>query len=209
MTTPPSDSGGMRKGARTRARIVREAAALFNTRGFAGTSVNDVSAATGLEKGGVYNHFGTKDDLALAAFDYAAGLVRSRLEAAMRGQTGGGSQLRAMFDVYRVLSEAPFIKGGCPILNTAVDSDDTHAVLRGRACGAMDAWLNLVGRALDEGIATGEFRSGINVAAASDTIVAALEGGILLAKLYRDPARMRAVIDQISGYVDSLRTQPA
>jgi AcrR family transcriptional regulator len=207
MNSDTARPGG--KGARTRARIVREAAALFNTRGFAGTSVNDVSVATGLEKGGVYNHFGSKDDLALAAFDYAAGLVRGRLEAAMRAHTGGGSRLRAMFDVYRILSEQPFITGGCPILNTAVDADDTHPALRTRARGAMDAWLNLVGQALDAGIAAGEFRSGVDVAAASDTIVAALEGGILLAKLYRDPARMRGVIDQISGFVDTLRAQPA
>ena len=40
-------------------------------------------------------------------------------------------------------------------------------------------------------------------------IVAALEGGILLARLYRQPARMRAVIDQMSAYVHSLRAVPA
>jgi TetR/AcrR family transcriptional repressor of nem operon len=197
-----------RKGERTRQRIVREAAALFNTQGFAGTSVSDVSAATGLEKGGVYNHFGSKDDLALAAFDYAVSLLRQRFDAAVRAHADGAGRLRAMFDVYRVLSEQPFVKGGCPILNTAVEADDTHPALRARARGAMDAWLELVAEALETGRAAGQFRAHLDVGAVSNTIVAALEGGILLAKLYHEPARMRAVIDQISAYVDTQRALP-
>jgi AcrR family transcriptional regulator len=188
---------------------VREAAGLFNTRGFAGTSVADVSAATGLEKGGVYNHFGTKDELALAAFDYAVSLLRVRLDAAVRAHDDGAGRLRAMFDVYRVLSEQPFVKGGCPILNTAVEADDTHPALRNRARDAMSGWLDLVTQALDAGRAAGEFRADLDVGAVANTIVAALEGGILLAKLYREPERMRAVIDQISFYVDAQRALPA
>jgi hypothetical protein len=135
--------------------------------------------------------------------------VRDRLTAAVRGQTDGRAQLRAMFDVYRMLSEQPFIKGGCPILHTAVEADDTHPALRDRARGAMNAWLTLVAGALEAGRAAGQFRRDIGVRDVSGTIVAALEGGILLAKLYRDPSWMRAVIDQMSAYVDSLRASPS
>lgn len=201
--------GAPRKGERTRRRIVREAAGLFNTRGFAGTSVSDVSAATGLEKGGVYNHFGSKDELALAAFDYAVSLLRDRLDAAVNAHCDGASRLRAMFDVYRELSEQPFVRGGCPILNTAVEADDTHPALRERAQNAMSGWLELVAQALIAGQTAGQFRAELDVTAVASTIVAALEGGILLAKLYREPARMRAVIDQISFYVDAVRAPGA
>jgi TetR/AcrR family transcriptional repressor of nem operon len=202
-------AGEPRKGARTRERIVREAAGLFNTRGFAGTSVNDVSQATGLEKGGVYNHFSSKDDLALAAFDYAAALVSERLCAAVRSRDDGIGQLRAMFEVYRTLPEAPFIKGGCPILNTAVEADDTHPGLRDRAREALNGWLRLVAQALETGRAGGQFRSNIDLTAVSGTIVATLEGGVLLTKLYRDPNWMRAVIDQLLVYIESLRVARA
>ncbi len=57
------------KGAQTKAHIVAAAAPLFNVRGFAGTSMNDILDATGLEKGGVYRHFASKDEIAVAAFD--------------------------------------------------------------------------------------------------------------------------------------------
>ena len=196
-----------RKGARTRRRIVHEAADLFNTRGFAGTSMGDVSAATGLEKGGVYNHFDSKDDLALAAFDYAAALVSGRLRAAVHTCSDGPGQLQAMFDVYRRLSEAPFLKGGCPILNTAVEADDTHPALRDRARLAMDAWLNVTRRAIETGQADGAFRPDVDSAAAAAAIVAGLEGGVLLSKLYRDGALAGAVVDQLCVYVASLRVK--
>src|SRR5271163_4342886 len=61
----------MNKGEMTRQRIIEEAAPIFNQRGFAGCSMQDLMEATGLEKGGIYRHFGSKEELAVAAFRYA------------------------------------------------------------------------------------------------------------------------------------------
>jgi AcrR family transcriptional regulator len=61
----------MSKGEKTRQRIVAEAATLFNERGFEGGSMADLMEATGLEKGGIYRHFSSKETLAAAAFDFA------------------------------------------------------------------------------------------------------------------------------------------
>ena len=61
----------MSKGELTRQRIIEEAAPIFNQRGFAGCSMQDVLDATGLEKGGVYRHFASKEELAAEAFQYA------------------------------------------------------------------------------------------------------------------------------------------
>ena len=63
----------MTKGERTRQEIVRNAAPLFNTKGYEGTSLSDLMAATGLQKGGIYRHFASKEELAAEAFDYAWG----------------------------------------------------------------------------------------------------------------------------------------
>ena len=57
------------KGQRTRAHIVDQVLPLLNTHGYAGTSLESILAATGLRKGGVYNHFGSKEDLFLAVID--------------------------------------------------------------------------------------------------------------------------------------------
>ena len=61
----------MNKGEMTRQRIIEEAAPIFNQRGYAGCSMQDVMEATGLEKGGIYRHFESKEELAAEAFKYA------------------------------------------------------------------------------------------------------------------------------------------
>src|SRR6516165_614441 len=63
--------GAMRKGEHTRQEIIREAAPIFNRRGYDGAALSDLMKATGLEKGGIYRHFDSKEALAAEAFDYA------------------------------------------------------------------------------------------------------------------------------------------
>ena len=84
----PRPAAKVRKGEQTRQRIVERAAPVFNQRGYAGTSLAELIAATGLEKGGIYNHFASKDELALAAFDHAVSLLVGRNAAAQVGHEG-------------------------------------------------------------------------------------------------------------------------
>src|SRR5271163_3754272 len=65
------------RGETTRRRIVEQSASVFNRHGYAGTSMSELMAATGLEKGGLYRHFKSKQSLAAAAFDYAWETVRA------------------------------------------------------------------------------------------------------------------------------------
>ncbi len=65
----------MRKGEQTRQEIIRKAAPLFNQKGYEGTALSDLMEATGLEKGGIYRHFDSKQELAGEAFDHAWKLV--------------------------------------------------------------------------------------------------------------------------------------
>ncbi len=49
------------KSEKTKAFIIEKAAPVFNTKGYAGTSLSDLTAATGLTKGAIYGHFENKD----------------------------------------------------------------------------------------------------------------------------------------------------
>jgi TetR/AcrR family transcriptional repressor of nem operon len=196
------------KGERTRRRIVEQAAGLFNTRGVAGVSMADVSAAAGLEKGGVYNHFESKDALALAAFDYAAGLVLERIEAAVAEHEDGWQQLLALLDVYRNVVEKPFLAGGCPLLNTAVEADDTSPALRDRARAALDRWRLVVTTALARAVAAGKLDPHDAPAIATMTI-AAIEGGVMLARIYRDGSHIARVAAELTRYLETYRSASA
>jgi AcrR family transcriptional regulator len=194
----------MTKGLRTRRRIVERAAGLFNTRGVAGTSMTDVSEAAELEKGGVYNHFPSKDALALAAFDYAAALVLDRIEDAASKHESGLARLHAILGVYRGVVTKPYLPGGCPILNTAVEADDTSPTLRARAKNALERWRRVILDAAERAAAAGELDAPDAQALAS-MMIAAIEGGVMLSRVYRDATHIERVATELERYLDTYR----
>src|SRR5579872_3297501 len=112
----------MSKGEETRQRIVAQAAAMFNQHGFDGSSLSELMKATGLEKGGIYRHFSSKEELAAEAFDYAWLAARECREPEVDERTDGVKWLRTLIDNF--VSRRPSVSGGCPLLNTAIEADD-------------------------------------------------------------------------------------
>jgi AcrR family transcriptional regulator len=194
----------MTKGERTRRRIVESAAAVFNTRGYFGSSMSDLVRETGLKKGGIYNHFGSKEELALEAFEFSTGITRRRFVSALEGREGALERLFAVVEVLGGLAEDPPVAGGCPILNTAVESDNAHPILKERAREAMDGWLRLVGSIMKEGIRTGELRPDAAPRETASVVVATLEGAVMLSRLHNDPAHMRRAVDHLKRHLESL-----
>lgn len=171
----------MSKGDLTRQRIIELAAPLFNQRGFAGCSMQDLMDATGLEKGGLYRHFSTKEELAAAAFRYATGnAIKTRTE----GLEAYGHPLDQLRFVIRRFVETPsLLPGGCPLLNTAVDADDGNPVLRKLALDAIEDWKKRLAAIVHEGISRREIRRGIDPNRIANTIVATLEGALMISRL--------------------------
>ena len=58
----------MSKAEKTREFIIEKAAPIFNTKGYAGASLNDIIDATGLTKGSIYGNFENKDEVAIAVY---------------------------------------------------------------------------------------------------------------------------------------------
>ena len=131
------------KGMQTRQRIVELAAPVFNRQGYVGASMRDLVDATGLEKGGIYNHFGSKEQLALEAYDYAMAQVTEGLARSQDGATDAIDRLQRMIRAFAKFARRPAIAGGCPIMNTAIEADDTHPELRDRARESMTLWHRL------------------------------------------------------------------
>ena len=196
------------KGEKTRRRIVERAAGVFNTKGYFGSSMTDLVREIGLEKGGIYNHFASKEELALEAFDYAVGTMQERFQAALEGKEGALERLFAVVDVLGGLAEDPPVAGGCPVLNTAVESDDAHMELKGRAREAMNGWLRLIGSIIKEGVRKGELRPGTDARETASVVVATLEGAVMLSRLYDDPAYMKRSVDHLKEHLRNLAGDP-
>jgi AcrR family transcriptional regulator len=193
------------KGERTRQRIVELAAPVFNRRGYAGASLRDLIGATGLEKGGIYNHFGSKEQLALEAYDYAMSRVTDRLARSQHGRTDAVDRLVAMVEAFATNARRPAVEGGCPMMNTAIEADDTHSELCDRARASMTLWHRLVGRIVKDGKAAGTFPPDLDPYALASTITGALEGALMLSRLYDDPAHMDHVAAHLVAHVEALR----
>ncbi len=194
----------MAKAEHTRDRIIEQAAKLFNQRGFAGASLSELMAATGLKKGGIYNHFASKDELAIAAFDYSVKLASQRQWAAMRSQRRGDHRLRAMVHTFVDSFDEISAWGGCPLMNTAIDSDDAHPQLREKARLAMQQWRQLIEHIVQKAVDQGEFNSQAEPNTVATILIAVLEGALALARLEGDRAPMEQAQFHIDRYIDSL-----
>ena len=192
----------MGKGEQTREHIIERAAGLFNRQGFAGASMADVMEATGLQKGGIYRHFQSKEALAAEAFDYAVSIMGRRFAQAIEGKTGAIDRLRAIVGVYAELYDQPPVPGGCPVMNTAIETDDGSPVLREKARAAMDGLRGLIRRTAQGGRARGEVRADVDAEELATLVVATMEGALMLSNLYRDPEHLRRAAEFLEHHLE-------
>ncbi|MCC2252258.1 MAG: TetR/AcrR family transcriptional regulator [Bacillota bacterium] len=191
----------MRKGEQTRKHIVQKSAELFNQKGYAGCSMNDIMDATGLQKGGIYRNFKSKDEIALEAFDYATYTVSQHFSEAILHANTATEKIGSLFDVYEDVVNNPPVKGGCPLLNTAVDSDDTNPLLRKKALVALHTFLNMIKEIVEEGIQNGELAPDIDTEELASFIVAIFEGSIMISKLEGDNKYISCGKHQVLRYL--------
>jgi TetR/AcrR family transcriptional repressor of nem operon len=197
----------MRKGEQTRQDIIRKAAPIFNQRGYDGAALSDLMRATGLEKGGIYRHFSSKEALAAEAFDYA---WRETLDArihdldAIPNTVDRLKQLVANF-----VERRGIIPGGCPLLNTAVDTDDGNSVLRERARKALRGWRSYLISMIRAGLKAREIRPMIDAKKLATLIISSLEGAVMVYRLDRTEEALRAVQAHLNSYLETEVRLPA
>ena len=194
----------MSKAEQTKARIIEQAANLFNQKGYAAVSIAEIMQATGLKKGGIYNHFQSKDELALAAFAYAANLVTQKVWNVVKQEHNAIARLKALVKVHLDYMDNPPLPGGCPIMNSAIEWDSTNSLIRDKTQEAMDSWRNLIVRIVAKGIKKGEVKPDIESDAVATIIISSLEGGIMMSKLYGDSIHLERVITSLQSYLDNM-----
>ena len=191
----------MRKGERTRQEIIRKAAPVFNQKGYAGAALSDLMRATGLEKGGIYRHFSSKEALASEAFDYA---WRETLDARIHDLDAVANtvdRLKQLVDNF--VDRRGIIPGGCPLLNTAIDTYDGNVVLRERARKALRGWRSYINSVISAGIKAREIRPRIDAKKLATLIISSLEGAVMVYRLERNEEALRAVQSHLNSYLET------
>jgi TetR/AcrR family transcriptional regulator, transcriptional repressor for nem operon len=181
------------KGARTRARIVEEAAALIHERGVAGTTLEDVKAAAEVSGSQMYHYFPDKNELVQAVIDYQADTIVSHQGHAL-SSANGVEDWRSMVITAAKRTEA---KGGCPLGSLVGQLAESDPEARARIAAGFDQWAAAIGDGLRSLHADGKLPSGIHPDDLATTLLATLQGGLLLAQVLRDPRPFETAIDTL------------
>lgn len=182
------------KSEKTKQFILTKTAPLFNTKGFEGTSMADLTSTTGLTKGALYGNFYNKEDLALEAFKYAVKRVKDLVKTRVDGETTYKKQLRAMLDFFAEYVFHPPVPGGCPLLNTAVQADDQLPGMRRIVVKELMSTVMFIYNLINKGIKAGEFRKDVNARELAYTIFCSVEGAIMFSRVERSDEPMKIIV---------------
>ena len=170
------------KGARTRARIVEEAAALIHERGVAGTTLEDVKVAAEVSGSQMYHYFPDKNELVQAVIDYQADTIVSHQRHALTS-ANGVEDWRGMVITAAKRTQA---KGGCPLGSLVGQLAESDPEARALIAAGFDQWASALSDGLRPLHTEGRLPTDIDPDDLATTLLATLEGGLLLAQVQRD-----------------------
>lgn len=168
------------KAERTTQYIIETVAPVFNKRGYIGTTMSDITEATGLTKGAVYGNFKNKEELALAAFNYNLKKVTGAIKAKIDTAETPLEQLKALVDFYRSYHEFTIAFGGCPILNVGVDANHHNPQLMERVVQVVQKLQAYIAGVVKDGIAVGVFHAEVNPVQFARKFFSLFEGAIFM-----------------------------
>jgi len=190
------------KAERTKQFILETAAPIFNQKGISGANIDDVLAATKLTKGCLYGHFEGKEDLALQVVDFMLNNNGEKmLSTVSKGKTAK-AKVFAFLDFYKDPLNT-YLKGGCPIFNIAVESDDNFPAIKEKIAGVIRRGQELFVSILNQGIADGEFSDKLDPAVYAFKAVAAVEGAVVMCRAMNTAKPMVGLLRSLKEELES------
>lgn len=188
------------KAERTTRYIIETVAPIFNKHGYVGTSMSDLTEATGLTKGALYGNFENKEALALSAFEYNRNRLLEAIDVPLGKKGSSLDKIYALTNFYRHYDEFTQEMGGCPILNTGVDAEHNNKLLAAavrETVGIIEGKIALV---LENGAKSNEIRLPVTPLQFAKQLYTMLQGAVAMATLSRD----RKYLINTVAYLDVL-----
>lgn len=184
------------KAERTKQFIIETAAPIYNQKGISGANIDDVLDATKLTKGCLYGHFENKEDLSLQVIDYMIEYNTKKLVSMISKEKSAKGKIFSYFDFYKNPIET-HIKGGCPLINMAVESDDNFPVVREKIAEVFRQGQNMFVEILKQGIQNGEFSNDLVPEIYAFKAVAAIEGAVVMCRIMNTEKPMQGLIKSL------------
>jgi AcrR family transcriptional regulator len=188
------------RGRETRERIVRATAELVTEHGVADTSLDDVRTRAHVSKSQLYHYFADRDDLMRAvARAVSDDVVGGQKELLAKLDTIDG--LRSWTDALVTLQRSRHAKGGCPMGSLAGQLAEQDDGARLALADGLDRWEAAIREGLERMAARGELGPDADPGALAQRTLAAVQGGLLLTQIRRDPNQLRSTLD---GALDAI-----
>jgi len=189
------------KSTHTKQYIVKTVAPVFNKYGYAGTSLSDITKATGLTKGAIYGNFQNKEEIALEAFNYNIKIILRAIGKVLDEEDSPVKKLFRLTKFYRQYQDYTIDFGGCPILNIGVDSKHQNPLLLERVKYSIKKVENYIATILEKGIELKEIKQGIDPQKYSKRILALIEGSIFMTITMNNRSYLSDMMDHIDELI--------
>lgn len=183
-----------------RRKLVSAATRLMLARGYAGTSIDDVCAASDVTKGSFFHYFKSKEELGAAVLDRYLGRVHGAMEAVRAAESDPLRRVKVSLEFLADAAEHGPLRDGCILGGFAQDLSASHPRIRVRCADHFGDWISRIERDIAEAAAARR-AAPVDARSLAEHIVASFEGAMILAKASGDPAVVRRALDHAHDHM--------
>jgi TetR/AcrR family transcriptional repressor of nem operon len=188
----------------TRTRLVATAMQLFWEKGYNSTCIADVLKGAGANSGSLYHFFPAKADLLVAVLErYHEGIGPMLLQPAWEGVKDPIERIFALLARYRKSLQDTDCFYGCPIGSLALELHEPDLAVRAMLVKNFDAWIDAIEVCLNE--ARSSLAVDVEVREVARLVLTVMEGGVMLARTFRDIDYFDAGVRQLRRYLGLLQ----
>lgn len=170
---------------------------VLHSRGYHGSSVQDITTRAGVPKGSFYNHFSSKEALAISAID--AYIADSPNQILADETMAPMDRLRAHFESLGARFTESGLTRGCLVGNFAAEVADHSEPIRRKLADVFDEWAASIETVLTEAYEANELAAHLDPATLSRFIIHSWEGALLAAKASKTQAPLQVFFDAVFG----------
>lgn len=174
------------KAERTTAYIIETVAPVFNKHGYVGTSMSDLTEATGLTKGAIYGNFENKEALALSAFEHNSKLLLSAIDKHLAIDGTAFEKVHSLLSFYKGYHHFTHAMGGCPVLNVGMDAQHNNTLLASAAKEAIKEIEGKIALVLENGVNKAEFKLSVSPLQFAKQLYTMVQGAIAMVTITTD-----------------------
>lgn len=174
------------KAEKTTAYIIETVAPIFNKHGYIGTSMSDLTDATGLTKGALYGNFENKEALALSAFEHNSKIFLDALDKAIGVSGSTMDKLKSLMDFYKKYDTFTLPLGGCPVLNVGVDAQHNNKLLASAAKETIKEIEGKIALVLENGVNKGEIKIPVSPLQFAKQLFTMVQGAVAMSTITMD-----------------------